>query len=219
MKRAVIFDLDGTLVDSEDFIVWSFVEAGRVVGVVVDGELVRSLLGRSLEDVVEVVFRGVERRVVEEVLTVRERFVRENWRRMVRVFPDVVPALRALASRGFLLAVASSSRVDRVVEFLEYFDLLRYFHVVAGVTPGIPGKPSPAVILQALRSLGVQPGEAVYVGDREVDCLASRGASVDFVLVSRGGRSRLENCEPVIVVKSLLELPEALSKLYIIGGK
>jgi len=213
MKRAVIFDLDGTLVDSEDFIVWSFVEAGRVTGINVNEELVRSLLGRSLEDIVEAVFRGVERRVVEEVLTIRERLVRENWRRMVRLFPDVVPALKTLASSGFFLAVASSSRVDRVVEFLEYFNLLHYFHVVIGTTPGIPGKPNPAVIIQALGSLRVQPGEAVYVGDREVDCVASHRALVDFILVNRSRRSRLENCKPLLVVESLLELPETLSKL------
>jgi phosphoglycolate phosphatase-like HAD superfamily hydrolase len=149
VKRAVIFDLDGTLIDSEDFIVWSFVEAGRVLGLVIDERLVRSLIGRSL-DVVEAVFKSTDRVVVEKFLAVRESLVRENWRRMIKLFSDVAPALRA-----------------------------------------------------------------VYVGDREVDCVASSRAGVDFIMVNRRGEASpsVLSCRPRTVVKNLLELPGALSKL------
>ncbi|MCC6025293.1 MAG: HAD hydrolase-like protein [Desulfurococcaceae archaeon] len=150
MKRVVIFDLDGTLIDSEDFIVWSFVEAGRVLGLVIDERLVRPLIGRSLENVVEAVFKSTDRVVVEKFLAVRESLVRENWRRMIKLFSDVAPALRA-----------------------------------------------------------------VYVGDREVDCVASSRAGVDFIMVNRRGEASpsVLSCRPRTVVKNLLELPGALSKL------
>lgn len=212
-KRVVLLDLDGTLVDSEDFIVWTFVEAGRLTGVCVDPVVVRSKIGEPLESVVDSVLNGVSREKIEEFIRVRRELVRKNWMKMVRLFPDVVPALRSLKERGFVLGVASSSVVDRILEFLGGLGVLHYFDVVSGVEPGVRGKPEPDVILNAITKLGVSPSEAVYVGDREVDCIASSRAGVDFVLVDRSGSSRGParwNCVPVLVVSSLEELSTLL---------
>lgn len=216
LKKLVIFDLDGTLVDSEDFIVWSFIEAARATGVEVDPVLVADSIGMPLDDIVERVFlsRGVPRRVVEDFIEVRRRIVRENWRKMVKLFPDVVPALNALRDMGFSMAVASSSVVERIMDFLEYFGVLGYFTYISGVKPGLRGKPEPDVILDVLEHAGFKPLDAVYVGDREVDCFAALNAGVDFVLVDRGrGRRVVSECKPVGRVNSLLELPIILKRL------
>ncbi len=216
MKKLVVFDLDGTLIDSEDFIVWSFVEAGRLVGVGVDPELVRESIGLPLEVVVERVLKsaGASESVVEEFLEVRRKIARENWRRMVRLFPDVKPALEELRGMGFKLAVASSAVTERIVEFLEYFGVLGYFSVVLGVGPGVRGKPEPDVLLRVLEASNTSSQEAVYAGDREVDCVAAQRAGVDFVLVDRKRRGTSSwSCTPRITVESLLELPRVLKRL------
>jgi len=87
------------LLATRTFIV--FFEAGRVLGLVIDEKLVRSLTGRSLGDVVEAAFKSSDRVAVEKFLAVRESLVRENWRRTIKLFSDVAPALRALKSTGF----------------------------------------------------------------------------------------------------------------------
>lgn len=208
-KRAVLFDLDGTLVDSEDFIVWTFVEAGRLTGISVNPDLVRRHIGEPLENVLEAVLRGLPSDRVEEFVKVRRDLVRRYWRSAVKLFSDVEPALKMLKARGFLLAVASSSIVERIVEFLGGLGVLQYFDTISGVTAGVRGKPEPDVILNAIKNMGVSAGESVYVGDREVDCIASAKAGVDFVLVDRKGVfSNTENllCKPRAVVKNLVEL-------------
>lgn len=208
-KRAVVFDLDGTLIDSEDFIVWTFVEAGRITGIRVDPDLVRRHIGEPLEVVLDAVLPGLPSSRVEEFVRVRKELVKNHWRFMVKLFPDVEPALRYLRARGFLVAVASSSIVERIAEFLGGLGILQYFNAISGVTTGVRGKPEPDVILDAVRRLGVDNAEVVYVGDKEVDCVASARAGVDFVLVDRKGVfSNIESfsCRPVTAVKNLVEL-------------
>ncbi|MEM0199510.1 MAG: HAD-IA family hydrolase [Desulfurococcaceae archaeon] len=213
-KRAVIFDLDGTLVDSEDFIVWTFLEAGRITGINVDPLEVRKHIGEPLDIVLNSVLPGVPEYKLKEFISVRREIVRMHWKTMVKLFPDVKPALDALKKKGFLLAVASSSTLERIVEFLDYYGVLGYFDAISGVAPGVRGKPAPDVILQAIKSLGVKPAEAVYVGDREVDCYASRSACVDFVYIDRkslGGFS-VSSCTPVAIISDLTEVLNLLAE-------
>ncbi|MGC9181179.1 HAD family hydrolase [Thermogladius sp.] len=214
MIRAVLFDMDGTILDSEDFITWSFLEASRIVGVEVDEDAIRRNIGRPLEEFSSLVFGGLGREKHLELMRVRAKLVEENWKRMIRVFDDVPGVLGLLRSKGFRLAVASSSKLERIVEYLGYFNILGLFDTVSGVVDGVRGKPYPDVILRALSAMGVGADEAVYVGDREVDCLAARSAGVGFVLVNRNNyRYDQGVCRPDYAVESLRPLPDLL--LYI----
>ncbi|QOR94394.1 HAD family hydrolase [Thermosphaera chiliense] len=205
MKKLLLFDLDGTLVDSEDFIVWSFLEAGRRLGVEINPGRVRRMIGYPLDSVLNEVLDSASVDL-EEFKRVRKGIVEENWRSMVRVFPDVPEVLEYLKRRGYILGVASSSVTSRIKAFLEYFGLKEFFQVVSGVEEGVRGKPEPDVILRAVSTAGVSVSEAVYVGDRDVDCIASRRAGVDFILVERTPEPSDSGCEPVLTVKSLREL-------------
>lgn len=201
-----MFDLDGTLVDSEEFIVWTFVEAGRIVGVRVDPRRVSEMIGYPLDTVLEKVLdnSSVD---LERFKSVRKRIIEENWRKMIRVFPEVHDTLEYLERKGYVLGVASSSITPRIRMFLEYFGLKSFFKVVSGVEEGVKGKPEPDVILKALRELKLSSSQAVYVGDRFVDCVASSRAGVDFILVDRNGSyDGGWSCTPFYVVKTLADL-------------
>jgi len=208
--RLVLFDLDGTLVDSEDFIVWSFVEAGRLTGIRVDPERVREFIGYPLEYILDSLLDGVGEEGARVFAEVRRRIVAENWFNHVKLFPDVVPVLDYLSSRGLVLGVASSSITERIVMFLRHLGVDGYFKVVSGVAPGVRGKPAPDVVLNAIRDAGAAPSETIYIGDREVDCLAARNAGVRVAIVDRRGTSRVSEweCKPDAVLRSLLELKE-----------
>ncbi|MEL9909347.1 MAG: HAD family hydrolase [Desulfurococcus sp.] len=207
--RLILFDLDGTLVDSEDFIVWSFTEAARLTGLRVDPSIIRELIGYPLEYLLNEILGGVSGEKAREFIEVRRRLVWENWSKHVKLFPDVVPTLEYLSSKGYMLGVASSSIVERINAFLNHLGVSRYFNVVSGVTPGVRGKPEPDVILNALRMTGMHPGETLYIGDRVVDCIAARRAGVRIVIVNRRGTGLpASGCSPDAVVQSLMELIE-----------
>lgn len=216
MKKLVIFDLDGTLVDSEDFIVWSFIEAGRVLGIKLDPSIIYDSIGLPLESVIEriLINSDVSESTVEKFIEIRRRIVQENWRRMVKLFPDVKPALRELKEMGFSIAVASSSIVERIIDFLEYFGIIEYFTYISGMRPGLRGKPEPDVILAVLEKTGFKPSDAVYVGDREVDCVAASNAGVDFILINRKQFKQVNlKCKPIETIGSLMLLSSILKHL------
>lgn len=205
MSAALVFDLDGTLIDSIDFIARSFVEAGKTLGIYVDYDLVKEYVGYPLDDLVQRILPGLSEAALREFLRVRREYVERNWRLQVKPYPDVVPALERLRARGYKLAVASSSRAERIAEFLDYFGLSKYFEVMIGAGNGVKGKPHPDVILLALKAMGVPRDMAYYVGDREVDCVAAREAGVRFIYVNREGRG-LRGCAPYLTITSLVEL-------------
>lgn len=207
MIKLILFDLDGTLIDSVDFIVWSFVEAGRRLGIEIDPLEIRRLVGYPIEDFVYYLVskRGVDEKTLELFFEVRRRLFEENWEKSIRVFPDVKPVLDELRGSGYVLGVASSSRVERINLFLRHFNLEKYFNVIVGAGSGLRGKPHPDVLLRALSEADVEREEAVYVGDREVDCIASQRAGVRFVLVDRENLGP-GGCSPWAIIPSLRSL-------------
>lgn len=208
---AVLFDLDGTLLDTEGFIVWTFLEASKAFGVSVDPRVISRNVGRPIEELVAAAFAGVEPTLVAKILEARRGLVEREWKKMVKPFPDAAPALSRLRRSGLKMGVATSSRPERALAFLDYFGLRGFFDVVVGLEEGLRGKPSPDILLEAIARLGASPASSVYVGDREVDCLASRSAGVGFILVNRGGYDYdFSLCTPDAAVRSLLELPGLL---------
>ncbi|RLG83923.1 MAG: HAD family hydrolase [Thermoprotei archaeon] len=210
--RLILFDLDGTLVDSEDAIVESFRKASELTGVKIDLNKLRSLLGRPLMDVVKgSLVKDVDEKKLMEYIRIRRRIMNEIWRDRVKLFPDVIPTLRELKNRGYILGVASSSTISRVKEFLEHFGILHYFDVISGVIEGkIFGKPRPDTILYAVKKINVEPSKVLYIGDMEVDCIAAINARVRFIRLARKVNDHWR-CKPILTIRSLLELLNILA--------
>jgi len=209
--RLILFDLDGTLVDSEEVIIESFRRASELTGVKVDLNKLRNLLGHPIMDVVKgSLIEDVDEKKLMEYIRIRRRIMNEIWRNRIRLFPDVIPTLKGLKDRGYILGVASSSIVSRVKEFLEYFRIVQYFDVISGVVEGkVLGKPRPDTILYAIQKTGVKPFETLYVGDMEVDCIAAYNANVKFIRIVRK-KNNPWKCKPIATIKSLTDLLDLL---------
>ena len=210
--RLILFDLDGTLVDSEEAIVESFRKASELTGVEIDLNKLRSLLGHPLIDVVRgSLVEEVDERKLMEYIRIRRKIMNEIWRGNVRLFPDVVPTLKKLKERQYMLGIASSSIISRVKEFLEYFGIMQYFDVISGVIEGkILGKPRPDTILYAIKKTSVDPSKTLYIGDMEVDCIAAVNARVKFIRIARR-RNDPWKCMPILTIRSLIELLDILA--------
>ena len=210
--RLILFDLDGTLVDSEEAIVESFRKASELTGIKIDLNKLRNLLGHPLMDVVRgSLVEEVDERKLMEYIRIRRKIMNEIWRDNVRLFPDVIPTLKKLKERQYMLGIASSSIISRVKEFLEYFRIMHYFDVVSGVVEGkIQGKPRPDTILYAIEKTGVDPSKTLYIGDMEVDCIAAVNARVKFIRIARK-RNDPWKCMPIQTIRSLIELLDILA--------
>lgn len=181
---AVIFDVDGTLVDSIGAYVVAAARACAPHGLAVDGALVRRALNDDVPFWPLVVGERPDAAALEAELA---RAIRRVWPEVlathVRSFPAVADTLARLASAGLRLGICTASRGE---SFPALADLLGSFSVVVTAADVARRKPHPEGLLRAAAALGVAPARAAYVGDSVVDVRASRAAGMYAVGVLSG---------------------------------
>ncbi|RLE56656.1 MAG: HAD family hydrolase [Thermoprotei archaeon] len=181
--KAIVFDVDGTLVDSVDAVVESFRLAAKELGVGIDLDAVKRLLGLPSREIARLV--GVPSNLLDRFVELRRQYMGMLWSRYVKLYPDVIEVLSELRRRGFKLGVASGNIRSRLEFMLNYFGIAQYFDAVVAQDEVQRPKPYPDIIVEALRRLGVEPEESIYVGDTVIDVVCARSANVKIVIVKR----------------------------------
>nr|AXL06726.1 phosphoglycolate phosphatase [uncultured bacterium] len=172
-RLAVIFDLDGVVVDS--FAVMSEAFAIAYAEVVGDGpapfEEYRRYMGRYFPDIM---------RIMGLPLEMEEPFVRESYRlaHKVPVFDGIVELLLTLRVRGLRLAIATGKSGPRARSLLDVLGLLPFFAHVIGSDEVARPKPAPDIVRHALDLLDVPAERAIMIGDAPTDLASARGAGV-----------------------------------------
>src|SRR5205823_7005181 len=168
---AVVFDLDGVLVDSIAVMREAFsIAYAEVVGPARPPfEEYNRHLGRYFPDIM---------RIMGLPLEMEEPFVRESYRLAdrVRVYDGIRETVRALRDSGLGLAVATGKSGVRARSLLDRLGLLPEFDHVLGSDEVARPKPAPDIVLRALELLDVEPRHAVMVGDAVTDLASARGA-------------------------------------------
>ncbi|WFO76205.1 HAD family hydrolase [Desulfurococcaceae archaeon MEX13E-LK6-19] len=185
--KLLLFDLDGTLVDTKDVIVKSFVLAAQKMGIKIDPKRVRELIGYPLMDVVKgSLLDNYDEETIDRFVRLRKSIMEQLWRKEAKLFSDVIPVLEALSKRkDVVLGIASSSIIERIIEMTKYFGIIKYFKILSGVHKGVRGKPHPDVLIYAMEKTGIQRECTVYIGDAEIDCITARNAGISFILINR----------------------------------
>ncbi|MEU1941397.1 HAD-IA family hydrolase [Streptomyces sp. NPDC059474] len=175
-RHAVIFDLDGVVVDSFEVMGEAFSLAyAEVVGTgEAPFEEYRRHQGRYFPDIM---------RIMGLPLEMEEPFVRESYRLAdrVQVYDGVVDVLRTLNERGLRLAIATGKAGERARSLLDVLGLLPYFAHVIGSDEVPRPKPAPDIIRRALELLEVPAERAIMIGDAPTDLASAHSADVTAV--------------------------------------
>jgi 2-phosphoglycolate phosphatase len=183
--KAVLFDLDGTIVDTAEDIVYAL-------------NILLSNHGRSpttLQDLAPIIPQGTIFMIrhtfgvtnnldalVQELKVIREA----NLIRHASVYPGMRDTLQKLQENNYRLAIVSNNYNKRIVKILEHMQLNQYFPVIIGQDDLGILKPDPAPMLHACGKLNVAPKECIYVGDSIVDQQAALNANMPFILAAYG---------------------------------
>ncbi|MBQ8769621.1 MAG: HAD family hydrolase [Bacteroides sp.] len=216
MKKLVIFDLDGTLLDTIADLAnaanYALKQLGHPTHPV---DTIRTYVGNGINKLLERALPESERNE-ENVMRMRSHFVPYydmHNADLSAPYPGIVALLEALQAKGVMLAVASNkyqAATEKLVK--HYFPTIRFVEVL-GQREGIAVKPDPTIVFDILRKADVSPEEVLYVGDSGVDMQTAMNAKVDAVGVAWGFRPRteLETFSPKEIIEKAEELQNYLS--------
>jgi len=209
--RVVLFDLDGTLIDSGPIILASMQHATRTVlgREIAYEELAATVGGQGLVSQM----RALDPDRVEELVEVYKEH-NDPLHETLEAFDDLLDLLPRLRDEGRRLGVVTAKRQRTVRLALDRFpELAEQFEVVVGYEDTERHKPEPDPVLFALERLGAAPSEAAYVGDSPFDIQAAKAAGTFAVAVGWGGihaEERLLEEEPDVFVREPAELLDVL---------
>ena len=181
--KAVLFDYDGTLMDTNEVILRSWEYTFQTVQVTEpDRETLLETFGEPLEQTMHRFF-GVEGAQMEEYVDIYRSYQRDHFVDDICLFPDVKETLQELRKAGFLCALVTSRLKKTTMDGLQKYDLEPDFDLILTADDCTRHKPDPQPILLALERLGIERDEAVMLGDTVMDIGCARNAGVLSILV------------------------------------
>jgi phosphoglycolate phosphatase len=217
--RAVLFDLDGTLIDSAPDIAAAVNELLALSG---RGPLtvaaVTSMIGNGVEKLVERALNGTGDPLSAQALEREQAAMLDIYARhltgLTTLLPGVRETLDTLRQNGIRLGLATNKQQRFIETVFDHFGLSSLFDVVIGGGPGIVKKPAPDILIAAMQQLSATPSDTVMVGDSTSDVQAAKAAGVRSVIV-RGGYTSVpaEQLGADIVIDDMTGLTAALESL------
>ena len=191
MIKAVVFDLDGTLLNTLDDLADATNHALRAFGLPErTKDEVRRFVGNGVGRLMErAVPQDYDAALVPQVLACFKSYYVDHCLCKTGLYPGIDSMLHTLRQAGYKLAIVSNKLQGGVDELHRHF-FVDTVPVAIGEHEGVRRKPEPDMVYEALRRLGVEPAEAVYVGDSDVDVETARRAGLPCISVLWGFRDR-----------------------------
>jgi phosphoglycolate phosphatase len=207
--KLLMFDLDGTLVDTCRDITNALNYALNSYGLnSLTVEDTKKLVGEGLTKLVEKVLGNEKGRLLDDALGKFLDYYSEHIADYSRQYPLVRETLERLA--GYKKAVISNKRESLSVRLLELLGLLKYFDLVVGSDTTSEKKPSSVPVIYVLRRLEISAGDAMMIGDSNYDIEAARKAGVKTIAVTYGYRGRQYLADADFMIDSFGGLPAVL---------
>ncbi len=212
--KGVLFDLDGTLIDSKKDIASAANAARLHFGMEpLPLETVMGYIGWGIEHLNQKTLGTEDPKRLAEGLEVLKAYYRDHCVDQTVIYPGVMELLKNLKDRGVKMGLVSNKPHEFTLITLEKLGLAPYFVVALGADVVANKKPHPEPLLSALKQMGVSPGESVMIGDSPVDVEAARAAGMLVGIVSHGfvAKEYLNASDPDWLVDSLLDFIEILN--------
>ena len=219
MKKLLIFDVDGTTLDTMETITFHINRALAQYGIEpVDISYTGSILGYSsvylMEKVLE--YRGYDYddEKFKEILDTYHKSYQADVTHLTKPYDGIIEALVDFRKKGYTL-VALSNKPDHTLSVLfKAMDLYKYFDYVKGQEDGTPRKPDPYMVNYILDKYSMSKDQAILIGDTEVDYETAKNSGLTFIAVTWGFRTReeLKRLDPQYMVDDVFGLRKIIEE-------
>ena len=184
MKKVILFDLDGTLIDSTEAILEGFRVSFEKFGKTVpDDKLIKEEIGKPLEEMYQIL--GVEEEFIDSIVHAYKMHYRTIHTEKTTLLPNAKEAI-VEASKFATLGVVTTKTGKYSREILEHLGLMCYFETLIGREDVTYPKPHAEPILKALSKLQLDKNSAWMIGDTPMDILSAQNAGINSVAVTSG---------------------------------
>ena len=208
MYNLALFDLDGTLVDSEAGILNSMNYALDYFGIKADSDALSKFIGPPIRDSFKALHGFNPEKTEKAVAKYREYFATKGMFE-AKIYPGIIPLLESLKGNGIKMAVATSKVGAYAEKILHHFNISQYFSLIVGSEMDGTRSDKAEIIDCALNTLdGSRKMKTVMIGDRKHDIIGATAHGIDSigVLWGYGGRAELETAGATKIVNSTKEL-------------
>lgn len=209
----ILFDLDGTVIDSTEAILESFHHACDIHQTPRrDEEAIKNMIGHPLSAMFSSL--GVEAGDVQSHVDQYKEYYRTIATQKTILLPGAEKAVRE-ASEFARLGVVTTKTGKYSVEILQYLGLWQYFETLIGFEHVTNPKPHPEPVLKALENMGCEPSDAWLIGDTRMDVFSAKAAGIECVAVSSGYESAVSLSEVTDLIKNnVLEAVDFLKEKH-----
>lgn len=212
-KPIILFDLDGTLLDTEPLIVETFKQTLKQYNpeVTMTRQQEIDLLGPTMH---ESLAKYMPEDKVQQALEDYRKINVELHPSLIKTMPHALELLEALKAKGYTMAIVSSKKKDTVELGLKLTGLDGYFQTVIGYEEVKKYKPDPEGLLNACKALGKSHDDAIYVGDTDTDMMAAHNAGMFSValLTHEERKQAILDTKPNVSINDLMELLPILER-------
>jgi HAD superfamily hydrolase (TIGR01509 family) len=185
--KAVLFDIDGTLVDSNDLHVLAWRHAFRRIGVAFSPEVIHAQIGKGGDMLIPALLPGVDEKTQEDLDDAHGEIFKQHFISQVRPFPGARDLLARVRDAGRQVVLASSSSRSDVDFYLDLLDARDLVTATTSADDVEKSKPAPDIFASALNKVALLgPAEAMVVGDTPYDVEAARKCGIATIAVRSG---------------------------------
>lgn len=214
MVKLLIFDMDGTLIDTDKVLFETWKELFLLYkpkDFKIDEEVIRTYSGPPIQESIAKAFPEKDQAfILKEYRTRTEKY----YDYYLKIYPGEKEVLKRLHDEGYILTIATQKNKKMALRSLEMKEIYDYFSLILTSNDGFKTKPSPDMINYILANFNCKPEEAVMIGDTAYDYLAAKNANVKSILFKGSKRSYSEEVNPLGIFETYEEIYQFLKQLW-----
>jgi len=213
MVKLLIFDMDGTLIDTDKVLFETWKELFMLYkpkDFKIDEEVIRTYSGPPIQESIAKAFPEKDQAFILKEYRARTEKYYDYY---LKIYPGEKEVLKRLHDEGYILTIATQKNKKMALRSLEMKEIYDYFSLILTSNDGFKTKPSPDMINYILANFNCKPEEAVMIGDTAYDYLAAKNAKVKSILFKGSKRSYSEEVNPSGIFETYEEIYQFLKQL------